>query len=211
MEHVSYKNSKISIDPKMPNPVWGEEYNVSLSAQRGKPPYVWKIESGNLPDGLVLNETEGVISGTPSKTGKYDFTISVADSNNNEGKQSFSQVIHVFRPSFLARLLGAKSDMPKTNRPSFLAGLLGVKSDIPKTNASRYSIQLLKLIGVVNLIGSVLTFLFLLKIYPALGIGVMTQGVIVCVFIFVIAGIAEDLIEIRKNTTPKKQNTYKLQ
>ena len=191
-ESSSYRDSKISIDPKISNPVWGEEYKVSLSARGGKPPYAWKIESGNLPHGLALNESEGVIYGTPSEMGKYDFTVSVADSNNNEGKQSFSQVIHVFRPSFLARLLGAKSDMPKTN-------------------ASRYSIQLLKLIGVVNLIGSVLTFLFLVKIYPALGIGVMTQGVIVCVFIFVIAGIAEDLIEIRKNTTPKKQNTYKLQ
>jgi hypothetical protein len=55
-------------------------YNTSLMAGGGVLPYTWSITSGNLPAGLLLNSTTGVISGTPTIAGNYPFTVQVADS-----------------------------------------------------------------------------------------------------------------------------------
>ena len=54
-------------------------YNVSLLASGGTSPYTWSIARGNLPDGLTLDAVSGVISGTPTKKGNYNFTVQVSD------------------------------------------------------------------------------------------------------------------------------------
>ncbi len=59
----------------------GTPYSVTLAAEGGKQPYAWFHESGNLPNGLTLNQSTGVISGTPTCVGRSDFTIRVTDSN----------------------------------------------------------------------------------------------------------------------------------
>jgi len=56
-------------------------YNATLFASGGVLPYTWSIISGNLPPGLTLN-SNGVISGTPTQSGTYTFTIKVTDSSN---------------------------------------------------------------------------------------------------------------------------------
>jgi hypothetical protein len=42
-------------------------------------PYHWKVEKGDLPPGLRL-EDDGTLHGSPEKTGEYHFTVSVTDS-----------------------------------------------------------------------------------------------------------------------------------
>jgi hypothetical protein len=55
-------------------------YQDTLVAKGGTPPYKWKIESGNLPDGLLLDSLTGVISGIPLVVDSFDFTVKVTDS-----------------------------------------------------------------------------------------------------------------------------------
>jgi photosystem II stability/assembly factor-like uncharacterized protein len=59
----------------------GYSYNQSLSAEGGTEPYVWSLMSGNLPNGLTL-DSDGTISGTPTHTDNFDFTVRVTDSNS---------------------------------------------------------------------------------------------------------------------------------
>lgn len=47
----------------------------------GTGPFTWTISSGNLPPGLSLNSSTGVISGTPTATGNYSFEYTVTDAN----------------------------------------------------------------------------------------------------------------------------------
>jgi len=56
-------------------------YATNLSASGGISPYNWSILGGSLPPGLALS-TSGVISGTPSTAGTYNFTVQVADSSS---------------------------------------------------------------------------------------------------------------------------------
>lgn len=53
-------------------------YSATLIALGGTPPYNWSID-GTLPNGLTLVSATGVISGTPTKTGTYNFTVQVSD------------------------------------------------------------------------------------------------------------------------------------
>jgi len=57
----------------------GKYYSSSLNATGGIEPYTWQIGSGSLPAGLTLNESAGIISGTPDEYGDFDFTIVVSD------------------------------------------------------------------------------------------------------------------------------------
>src|SRR5215471_14735087 len=47
----------------------GLSYSSALAASGGFPAYTWSITQGDLPGGLTLNATSGVISGTPAGTG----------------------------------------------------------------------------------------------------------------------------------------------
>jgi len=57
----------------------GVAYNAVSSVSGGSAPYSFRISSGSLPPGLVLNPTTGSITGTPSVAGTYDFTLYVSN------------------------------------------------------------------------------------------------------------------------------------
>jgi hypothetical protein len=69
---------------ELPNGQEGVDYEARLEACVGVEPYTWAITNGALPDGLGLDINTGNISGTPTRAGIYDFTITVTDDNQNE-------------------------------------------------------------------------------------------------------------------------------
>src|SRR6266403_92936 len=60
----------------------GIQYQASLAATGGAPPYQWSVASGTLPPGLALNAASGMLSGTPSLGGQFDFSVQVSDSSS---------------------------------------------------------------------------------------------------------------------------------
>jgi hypothetical protein len=56
-------------------------YSATIKATGGALPYAWTIASGTLPPGLILGASTGTMSGTPTRTGTYSFTVSVSDSS----------------------------------------------------------------------------------------------------------------------------------
>jgi hypothetical protein len=55
----------------------GQPNTITLAASGGTAPYRWA--HGQLPRGLHLNGRTGVLSGTPTQTGTFDFFVKVAD------------------------------------------------------------------------------------------------------------------------------------
>jgi hypothetical protein len=58
-----------------------QAYSATLTATGGTTPYSWTLFSGAFPTGLTLGAASGVISGTPSQSGTFSFTIQVKDSS----------------------------------------------------------------------------------------------------------------------------------
>jgi hypothetical protein len=72
----------IQISPTtLPDGTSGTPYSVPLSVTGGQPPYTWTLTANSLPlpTGLSLSPG-GVISGTPSASGTYGFTVQMTDS-----------------------------------------------------------------------------------------------------------------------------------
>jgi len=65
----------------LPNGYQWLNYGTNLSATGGVTPYSWSIVSGSLPAGLTLDPGTGLISGTPSAFGTFNFTVRVTDSS----------------------------------------------------------------------------------------------------------------------------------
>lgn len=57
------------------------DYQASLLAKGGIPPYSWTLESGALPDGLTLG-TNGEITGRPTRAGTFAFQVAVHDTQD---------------------------------------------------------------------------------------------------------------------------------
>lgn len=57
-----------------------EAFNLTLTAVNGTSPYSWSVVQGHLPNGLSLNPSTGVISGTGTSSGTYTATVQVSDS-----------------------------------------------------------------------------------------------------------------------------------
>jgi len=71
----------------------GVSYSVTLAVTGGTAPYRWSLTSGSLPPGLSLASTAGVISGTPTAAGSYNFTVQVADNAQATASKAFALTV----------------------------------------------------------------------------------------------------------------------
>ncbi|MGQ9546119.1 MAG: CFI-box-CTERM domain-containing protein [Dehalococcoidia bacterium] len=67
------------VTAQLPRGQAGTAYEAKLEACLGAEPYVWTVTQGSLPDGLSLDTNTGNISGTPTRAGTFDFTVTVTD------------------------------------------------------------------------------------------------------------------------------------
>ena len=65
----------------IPDGANGENYNFTLQAKGGLPPYTWRVKSDTLPEGLSFNSSTGTIYGRPTTRQAYSFTVEVSDND----------------------------------------------------------------------------------------------------------------------------------
>lgn len=82
----------------LPPAVTNTAYSRTLLAGEANGELTWTVDSGALPDGVSLSAA-GVISGTPTVAGVYNFTVRVADSDaltgpDDEGTQALELTVN---------------------------------------------------------------------------------------------------------------------
>jgi len=76
----------------LPSGEVGVGYSATFEATGGTPPYTWTVTSGPVPAGVTL-ATSGVLSGTPTTAGTYNFTVQLSDSASGTATQTFTVTI----------------------------------------------------------------------------------------------------------------------
>ncbi|MBI4850749.1 MAG: putative Ig domain-containing protein [Acidobacteria bacterium] len=74
---------------QLPDATQGIAYNQSFTAEGGQPTYTYMLTEGSLPSGLNLSPLGG-ITGTPTESGVFTFSITLTDAQNNTIKQDYT-------------------------------------------------------------------------------------------------------------------------
>lgn len=82
----------LSVSASLAPATVGVAYNAVVSVSGGRAPY-W-FGSEDLPAGLTLNHSTGVISGTPTLAGTFEFVVWVRDAAGDQGLGKFSLVVN---------------------------------------------------------------------------------------------------------------------
>jgi hypothetical protein len=86
----------ITVSPAtLPGGTVGLPYSQTLTQTGGIGTINWSVTAGALPPGLTLNGATGLLSGTPTQMGTFNFTITATDGNNCTGSHAYSVQIVV--------------------------------------------------------------------------------------------------------------------
>jgi len=80
--------------PQLPPPAVGQPYPpVTIPVMGGTPPYTFTVCKGQLPPGMDLSKSSGVLSGTPTQAGSFTFDICVTDSAGNSTSTTLTLIV----------------------------------------------------------------------------------------------------------------------
>src|ERR1019366_9556847 len=68
--------------------VQGIPYSEDLQSTGGTDPDTWTVIGGTFPSGLGLDSSAGTISGTPTGSGTFGFTVQETDSSTPSAESS---------------------------------------------------------------------------------------------------------------------------
>ncbi len=81
----------------LPKAFLHQHYETHLEARGGITPLRWEISDGALPPGIVLG-VDGTLSGAPTETGEFKFTVKVTDSGRPAAQRNQQFVLTVVAP-----------------------------------------------------------------------------------------------------------------
>jgi uncharacterized protein YhjY with autotransporter beta-barrel domain len=83
---ITVNAATITVSPNFPpNMTTGQAYSQTFTASGGTSTYSFALTSGAFPAGVTLNASTGVLSGTPTQGGTFNFTITATDSSTGTG------------------------------------------------------------------------------------------------------------------------------
>ena len=82
-------------------------YSQAMAAS-GSTPRTWGISAGTIPAGLSINSSTGVISGTPTGSGAYNFTVQVSNAFGTNTKEFAGSIAaNIVAPDITTTSLGS--------------------------------------------------------------------------------------------------------
>jgi hypothetical protein len=81
----------ITVNPAtLPGTSVGAPYNQTVTASGATGPFTFNVSSGALPAGLALNSATGAITGTPTASGTFNFTITATNAGECSGNRVYT-------------------------------------------------------------------------------------------------------------------------
>lgn len=91
--HSALASEPVITTTSLPHEIVGTYYNPTLEVTDGVSPFTWTISSGSLPSGISLGSSDGVLSGTPTSPGTYNFIAQVTDDNSDSDTQALTLIV----------------------------------------------------------------------------------------------------------------------
>jgi hypothetical protein len=125
-------------------------YASPLSELGGKAPYTWSVATGELPVGLSIDSSSGVLSGNPVLTGSYRFVVELRDANGGHARRAFTLEVddsEIEAPDESQRKLeisdrSQPADGPPAGTPPDLSALIGIVASIPEGSWAKVNLNL---------------------------------------------------------------------
>jgi uncharacterized repeat protein (TIGR01451 family) len=126
----------------------GVPYNAFIQTVDGTPPYSYSVVSGSLPPGIALSDdgTFGILSGTPSGNGTFNFVVEVTDNNSETDTQLFEFVVNGGGGSVFTWDGGSSTDSNWTTAANWVGdiapvGNMGEALEFPDSAARKTNIN----------------------------------------------------------------------
>ncbi len=123
----------------LPSASVDKPYSATIQVTGGTPPLQWKVAKGSLPPGIALQPISGILSGTPTTPGEYNFSVSVTDAAKMSAAANFTIKVEDY--------LTVQWKQPPTLNDNVLSGSIEV------SNSSRDIYDETVIIVAVNEIG----------------------------------------------------------
>lgn len=107
----------------LPGGIINNAYSQVLGASGGTTPYTWSITAGSLPTGLILSGN--TISGTPTSTGTFNFTVKVTDSTTPTAQTATQALSIVVSPALTITTASLANSVVNTSYSQTLAATNG--------------------------------------------------------------------------------------
>ncbi|HEY5268208.1 MAG TPA: putative Ig domain-containing protein, partial [Candidatus Saccharimonadales bacterium] len=125
----------------------GSSYSQTVSETDSQGSVSYVISSGSLPHGVTLNANTGTLSGTPTISGSYSFTIEVSDNNGSVGTYTDS---HSYTVSIAPRTIRSLLRTLGTSQSSTPLLPIDISNLTAFEDGSGYTLNNLQVNSVVN-------------------------------------------------------------
>ncbi|KQW78548.1 hypothetical protein ASD03_26050 [Ensifer sp. Root127] len=101
---ISFSFEEITISPAtLVNATIGVAFNQTIAATGGNLDFVYTLTSGTLPAGVTLADT-GELSGTPTETGSFTFTVQAANARAHSKAMTYTLIVEAaaMRPEVIS-------------------------------------------------------------------------------------------------------------
>ena len=81
------KPGTLAISAQLPGGTEGSSYSGNVTASGGTSPYNFAVTSGQMPQGMNLNQGTGNVTGTPTVAGSFSFAVTASDAKGASTQQ----------------------------------------------------------------------------------------------------------------------------